>query len=288
LNFCVAILASLPTTFSTTWRRNGAVVPITSASSRQILLAATSASSHFIRAFTCFTHSGTLRAWPLSKSALPVSLILALCAHGRSQTGRRLINLPQSDSKGNADSVYGTRTRASEAGGRREGGRERVELGQEANMEGSSWMSVAIRCVANCMRAEYGWSVRSYGGIVAPCTCERDRQTPFNLKMQMPPRQQRSANLRKTSADLRAADCQTQICGPAAPREALPGGGARRLGGCWAKPHRQICASCRHHLHCHKLASRPPVRVLTPDLRGSARCRPFLHQRARRWRDWLC
>jgi hypothetical protein len=55
-------------------------------------------------------------------------------------------------------------------------------------MEGSSWMSVAIRCVANCMRAEYGWSVRSYGGIVAPCTCERDGQTPLNLKMQgLPP-----------------------------------------------------------------------------------------------------
>jgi hypothetical protein len=49
-------------------------------------------------------------------------------------------------------------------------------------MEGSSWMRLAIRCVANCMRAEYGWSVLSYGGIVAPCTCERDGQTPFNFK----------------------------------------------------------------------------------------------------------
>ena len=50
-------------------------------------------------------------------------------------------------------------------------------------------------------------------------------------------RHNRSANLRKTLADLRAADCQTHICGPAAPLEALPGGGARRLGGCWPKGH---------------------------------------------------
>lgn len=49
-------------------------------------------------------------------------------------------------------------------------------------MEGSSWMSVAIRCVANCMRAEYGWGVWSNGGSVAPCTCESDGQIPFNLK----------------------------------------------------------------------------------------------------------